>query len=177
MSDNTMSVGFINPDDFGIPVDPDVALPTVQDREYWVDDDDAMSGHWIYESELTDSYVDNNIDSIRIMLPDLWDHPDNYPLYVTYTNGLSYEVVLGQIDWGGGSRAERYRKSGGIIFPTDPDGTAILLDNTNTPNLVAIRAYIHEEWAKVQHPRLEIAELVCSFSQIISGVSGLDGIR
>ncbi len=167
-------VGLVNAADIGLPDVPGVELPTVEEHYYTLDDDDAGECRGIYQRELDESYVDNHIDSMRILLPDLWSNIDDQTLYLTYSNGLAYEVQLGHIDFHGGAMASRYHRSGGLIFPTDEHGSQYLLNATNTPNLVAIKEHVHEEWAKVQHQRLEIAEIVYSFAQVMSKYSSLD---
>jgi hypothetical protein len=157
----------VDADKLGLPDVPGLELPTVQDHYYTLDDNDAGECRGIYARELEASYVDNNIDSIRILLPDLWSNIDDQTLTLVYANGLTYEVVLGHIHSAGGQVAERYRKWGGIIFPSDGNGQ-LLLDATNTPRLVAIKRAVHDKWQEVQHQRLEIAEIVYSFSEIIS---------
>jgi hypothetical protein len=163
----------VDADKLGLPDVPGLELPTVPEHYYVLDDDDAGECRGIYESELETLYVDNNISWIRIMMPDLWDHPDNHPLTVSYENGLTYEVQLGTIDFSPGPAADRYWKSGGMIFPTD-NGGRILLDQTNTPRLVAIRELIHDEWREIQEQRLEIAEIVYNITQVMSKYSSLN---
>jgi hypothetical protein len=167
-------VGLVNADEIGLPDVPGVELPTVEEHYYTLDDDDAGECRGIYQSELDEAYVDNHIDSIRILLPDLWSNIDDQILYLTYEHGLAYEVQLGHIDFGGGAMAQRFRKSGGLIFPSDDYGTQYLLNATNTPNLVAIREHVHDEWRKVQQKRLQIAEIVYSFAQVMTKYSSLD---
>jgi hypothetical protein len=66
--------------------------------------------------------------------------------------------LLGSISFGAGQRAKQYAKAHGVIYPIDKFG-ALLFNKTNTPRLVAMRTWYHEEAKRVNDTRLEIAEM------------------
>jgi hypothetical protein len=61
----------------------------------------------------------------------------------------------------------RYGKTNGVIYPIDDAGT-LLLNPTNTPHLVDIRAWYYNEAKRVNDQRLQVAEIVLDFAEAIS---------
>ena len=64
---------------------------------------------------------------------------------------------------------DQFLKTGGIIYPIDKTGGA-LLDATNTPNLSFIRNQYWEMTRKQVQTNVLFAEMVASFASDISGL-------
>jgi hypothetical protein len=149
--------------DLGIPEAPGVDLPTVA---YILDDDDAGECRYTSKDEMRPLYVDNPV-SVAPVEADVWTlEIDNQYVAFTYASGTQHSILLGTIDMDPGPGAARYRKSGNIIFPTD-DGGTVLLNATTTPRLAGLRTYLHEETLKRSEERLQMAEIVYAFTQIM----------
>jgi hypothetical protein len=143
-------------------------LPTVDERTYVLVDDDAKECRVIAEDEFNASYVDNNIQTFQLQdLNWLTLDVDNQYVTITYSSGAQTAVLLGSIDYNAGRSAEQYGKTNGVIYPIDEAGT-FLFNNSNTPNLVAIRTWYYNEAKRVNDERLEIAEVVHAFADAIS---------
>jgi hypothetical protein len=149
---------------------PGLDLPTTEPRSYTLVDNDAKVCRAITEDELQPTFVDNNIDTFQLLDVNLLTlDVDNQYVTITYTNGESIALLLGSIDYGAPARTEEYGQSNGIIYPIDSAGN-LLLNATNTPNLAAIRTWYYNEAKRVNDQRLQIAEVVHAFAQIISAV-------
>ena len=149
----------------------ELELPEVEEHFYPLTDHDARECRNIGRDELAESYVDQNIVRIEPMQPDPWTLDpasiDKQDLGITYRNDASLGIRLGSIDISGGPVARSFIKSEGIIFPVD-EGGRLLMDATNTPILSAVRRDLHEQLAGRSEKRLEIAQLVAAFANIIS---------
>ena len=165
-------VSFIDAD--LLPSATGLELPAVETRTYALVDDDERVCRVISEAELEESYVDNNIDTFRLRGVN-WLTLEIEKEYVdiVYFGGAKASLLLGSISFGAGERAKHYAKKGGVIYPIDEFGV-LLLNATNTPRLRAIRTWYNKETLRVSAERLEIAEIVHSFSGAI-GVLGNAG--
>jgi hypothetical protein len=153
------------------PVPPDLELPTVESHTYVLLDDDEKVCRIISEDELEESYVDNNIDTFRLRAVNwLTLEVDKETVDIVYLNRAKASLLLGSIALTPGKRADQYAKKDGVIYPIDEFG-ALLFNATNTPRLVAMRTWYHKEAKRVNDQRIEIAEVVHKFSQMI-GVLG-----
>lgn len=159
----------------GIQTPEAVNLPTID--QVTLDDDDSGGCYYVNKTDIRDLYLDNPVHAGAVQV-DVWtlEGLDDQYLTFTYSNGAQYTIQVGQINMGAGAGATRYRKSGGIVYPTDDAGT-VLINSVTTPRLAAVRYYLQDEVRKISEERLEMAELVNSFAKIIAMTSGLDGIK
>ena len=155
--------------DAGVPIDPNVNLPTQNDVT--LDDDDAQVCRWATKDEIRQLYVDNAVTASPIQ-PDVWTlEIDNESLTLGYANGASWTTTLGAIDWNSGPAATRYKKTGGIVFPAD-DGGNVIINATTAPRLAHLRIWAHDQIRQRAGERLQMAELVNAFATIIGQYSG-----
>lgn len=146
----------------------DLVLPSVEENKYVLVDNDAKECRVIGEDEFNASYVDDNIESFQLEDVNwLTLDVDNQFVTLTYSGGAQTALLLGSIDYGGGSKAEQYGKTNGVIYPIDQSGT-LLLNSTNTPNLVNVRTWYYNQAKRINDQRLEIAEVVHAFASAIS---------
>jgi hypothetical protein len=160
----------------GVPPPPaGVELPSV-DGQITLDDDDAGVCRFATKDEIRDLYVDNPVTASPVQ-PDVWTlDVDNQSVTFTYANGTEYTVQVGQINWDPGPGASRYRKYGNIVYPTDEGGN-VLSNSVTMPRLAHVRVWLHDQVREIAAERLEMAELVHAFTEIIAKTSGLDGIH
>ncbi len=161
-----------------LPDNPDVDLPTASRHELPLLDDDASVCTTISTSGLSGwkshgyvlNYVDN-VDAITHFAPsDPWGFSgiENDPVTVRLASGATYTWHRNWVT-GGGPQATQYRKTGNIIFPADDAGN-LLLNETNTPNLVWIDDFILALTKRAAAERLMFAQLVYSFSVAVSAL-------
>jgi len=112
-------------------------------------------------------YVDNATTASPIQPDWLTLEFLNEPVTLGYSTGAQLTIKVGDISLDFSMPAEGYRKSGGIVYPTDASGSVILNAET-TPRLAGMRRYLHEEIAKRSEERVRIAEIVHSFTDIIN---------
>ncbi len=146
---------------------PGLDLPTVDPGSNALFDNDAKVCRIISDDELHAAYVDDNIDTFQLQNVNLLTlDVDNQFVTLTYANGAGIDMLLGWIDYAAPPRTTQYGQTAGIIYPIDANGNP-LLNATNTPNLVAIRKWYAAEARRVNDQRVEIAEVVHSFAEII----------
>jgi hypothetical protein len=163
-----MGVHLINVDSGLLDQVPGVKLPGVEPSTYVLVDNDAKECRVIQEDEFTASYIDRDIQTFQLQdINVLTLDVDNHNVTLTYGNGSQTSLMLGSISFSGGGMADQYAKSGGIIYPID-EGGMVLLDGTNTPNLVAIRTWYQNEAKRVNDQRLQVAEVVHAFADMIA---------
>src|SRR5216684_6561333 len=153
-----------------LPTPDNLVLPSVEEHKYSLVDDDAKVCRIITEDELNASYVDSNIrafqlQDVNILTLDV----DNQFVTLTYDHSVQTSLLLGSIDYGRGVKAEQYGMTNGIIYPIDSGGQ-LLLNLTNTPNLVAIRTWYYNEAKRLNDQRLQMAEIVHDFTEAIGGL-------
>jgi hypothetical protein len=152
-------------------VDPDLVaqghnLPA-ELNTYVLIDNDAKVCRVIKQDEFDASFVENNIQTFQLQDVNLLTlDVDNHNVTLSYASGAQAVLLLGSISLSGGGMAGQYGQSNGIIYPID-DGGAALLDATNTPHLVRIRTWYLNEAQRVNDQRIEIAEVVHDFADII----------
>jgi hypothetical protein len=95
--------------------------------DFVVDDDDLQECRYMSRAELYEVHVDNPVDA----------HLAGDVLTLTYSSGQQWQVGLADIALEDGAAAVRYRKTGGLAFPTD--GWSVLLNGTTVPRLAALR--------------------------------------
>jgi hypothetical protein len=139
--------------DAGVHVDPTVNLPTVEN--FYLDDDDAGLCRMVTRDELRPIYADNPVYVAPIQPDWLTLEIENEPVLFTYGNGASMTTTLGSIDYGYGAGAARYRKSGGIAYPTDEGGN-VVMNATTMPRLAQLHVWALEQ---MQQPRHRLAGL------------------
>jgi hypothetical protein len=153
-----------------IPMDEmeGVTLPSVSPREYVVVDHDDKVCRVVDETEFDATYVDRNIATFKLRGVNwLTLDVDENVVDIVYDDGRRASVLLGSIDLSAPVRTQQYGKSGSVINPIDESG-AMRLNATDTPNLAAMRRWYHREATRVNDERIEIAEVVHSFAQIIN---------
>lgn len=154
---------------------PGVDLPRVGPRENVLVDDDKKVCRVISDEELDRSYVDSGIDMFKLRQVDfLTLDCDKETVDIWYSGGRRAGMRLGSIALTSGKRATQYKKSKGVIYPTDDRGN-VLLDDTNTPNLAAIRRWYHKEAARVHAERVMWAEVVHHFASAIGALGSASG--
>lgn len=150
-----------------LPDVPNQTLPGVDEKKYVLVDNDASQCRVIGEDEFNASYVDKNIDTYQLADVNwLTLDVDNQFVILTYTGGAQTALLLSSIDLENGTKAEEYGKTNGIIYPIDASG-AFLFNATNTPDLVAVRTWYHDQAKQLNDQRLQIAEVVHAFADII----------
>jgi hypothetical protein len=158
-----------------LPSVPGINLPTVGPHQHVLLDDDQHVCRVIDDRELTASYADNNINTFKLRKVDfLTLDCDKETVDITYFNGTRAALLLGSISLDSGRKATQYQKSNGVIYPINDAGNR-LLNGTNTPRLVAMRTWYHNEARRVHAERVEIAEIVHSFTEILGNNSGVFG--
>jgi hypothetical protein len=151
-----------------MPAVDGVDLPTIEPRTYYLIDDDEKVCRVIDDAEFQAAYVDNHIDTFKLRNVDwLTLAVDREHVDIVYEDGRTASLLLGSIDYAPGPRAGEYTKIKGVIYPIDATGTS-LFNDTNTPNLVAMRTWYWEEAKRVNDERIRIAEVVHSFAQVIN---------
>lgn len=167
---------FVDMDDLrdsGNPhVRDDVDVPEIPEHAFVVDDDDAGECRWGTKDELRPMYIDN-VDLIEGVQHDVWtlQVDDSEEFRFRTRSGSEAVVRWGDIDVNTGQSAERFVKRNSVVWPSD-DYQTILLNATNTPRLAALKQWMNDELARRSEERLEIAELVNTFSGIIGMYSG-----
>jgi hypothetical protein len=157
-----------------LPVPDGMTLPSVEEHKYSLVDDDAKVCRIIGEDEFNASYVDYNIQTFQLDGVDwLTLDVDNHFVLLTYASGTQTSLLLGSIDFNAGVMAEQYGKTNGVIYPIDAGGT-LLFNQTNTPNLAAIRTWYFNEAKRLNDDRVKIANIVYSFAKDIGGGANFD---
>jgi hypothetical protein len=153
---------------WNLPDVPGVDVPVTDPPSYVLVDNDAQVCRVISSVDLDASYVDNNIDTFRLLDVNSLslDQIDSEYLSINYTNGATTALQLGSIDFGAPVRTDQYGQSGGIIYPIDSSGK-LALNATNTPHLAAMRTWYLNEAKRVNDEHLQIAEIVHKFAEII----------
>jgi hypothetical protein len=155
-----------------VKFDPDlvaqgVNLPEVDSRSYVLVDNDAGNCTRISDDDLAATFVDNHIASFQLLGIDwLTLDVDNQTLSITYESGATAQVPLGSIGDSMPGPSEVYGRSNGIIYPIDDNGN-VILNGSTTPNLLKIRAWYHDEAKRVNDQRIQIAEVVHAFADIL----------
>lgn len=145
-------------------------VPTVGPHEYVLVDGDERVCRVIGDRELDASYVDNNIETFKLDGVDwLTLDVDKEAIKIVYFNGSAASFPLGWVSLEAGRTADQYYKTKGVIYPIDNAG-ALLLNATNTPNLVRIRRWYHKEARRVNDQRIQIAEVVHAFAEAIGAL-------
>ncbi len=148
--------------------------PTVGPHEHVLLDDDEKMCRVIEDGELRESYVDDNINTYHLRdLNWLTLAVDKEIVDLVYFDGRRASTRLGSISLESGQPAKQYGKKKGVIYPIDDQGNRIF-DDTNTPNLTAIRRWYLSEAKRAIDRRVEIAEIVHVFAKTI-GASGSAG--
>jgi hypothetical protein len=164
---NMANVRLIKFDSDLLPDVPGLNLPTIENRTYVLVDDDARVCRVIDQDELDASYVDNHIATFKLRDVNwLTLDVDNQFVDITYTNGNTTSLLLGSISYSGGVRTDQYGQTGGVIYPIDAGGN-LQLNATNTPQLVAMRVWYYNEAKRVNDERIQIAEIVHAFADVI----------
>jgi hypothetical protein len=159
-----------------------MCLIRVHHPDYHADDgndgDDRLDDR--VEAEFKASYVDYNISTCHLQDSSPFEESlDNENLIVSYSNGTNTTIRFGLIDesGAGGSPAEQYAKTDGLIYPIDDAGN-LVMDATNTPTLAATRQWVLDRWKQAGADNLKMAELVNEFVKYgFAPVTGLDSIK
>lgn len=93
---------------------------------------------------------------------------------IAYVGGATTELPLGSISFGSGRWTNCHAKSGGMIYPIDESGI-LLLNATNTPRLVAMRHWYHEQAKLAIEQNLAMAELVYVFAGAVAHLGNAAG--
>lgn len=170
------TVRFINVENTRIFPDPDIKLPTIEPRQYMVNDHDAKECRIIHKDELLSTHVDNNILSIEPLQPNPWtlspDFLDKQELKITYSDGRTLSIRLGKISKERGRGTFTYLKTQGISFPIDDSGR-LLMNAANTPRLSNVRFTMHEVLRTRSNQRLEVVAIGAAFGMIIGKNGGI----
>jgi hypothetical protein len=152
-----------------------VDLPRVGPHENVLVDDDEKVCRVISDEELDRSYVDSGIDMFKLRQVDfLTLDCDKETVDIWYFGSRKTDMRLGSIALTPGKRATQYKKSKGVIHPIDDRGN-VLLNDTNTPNLAAIRRWYHKEAARVHAERVMWAEVIHHFASAIGTLGNASG--
>jgi hypothetical protein len=152
-------------------LDPTVQLPTASLEGYnptvGVDDEDRQRtiSTKLQQVRKSPEYVDNGLISVRPR-GDVWTL-QVFDLTFQYADGRMLTVPWSEIDQGSAPMARLYRRRGGVIYPLGADGKPTY-DAENTPQIAVGARMIHGMVAKASEDRLEIAELVYTFSGLIA---------
>jgi hypothetical protein len=175
----TVHGGFIDADELKKmhPELPDVNVPTVSDHQLPMNDEDAQQCVNVSVWGLSPTYLPykpeyvDNVVSFSFQPSDPWGFGgiENDPIHVTLASGHQASIPRNWII-NGGTAATGYRKSQGIVYPSDELGSTYLLNATNTPNLVALDNYILALTKRAAQERYEIAEIVAAFAENIASL-------
>jgi hypothetical protein len=138
----------------------------------WTDDQNYIDWDDAYVESM---YVDNNVVNFAIQ-PDVWTLDiDSQPITFFYSGG--HELRLPQLgtildSYDGPSRA--MVMGNGLIVATDRSGNP-MYNAFTTPRLWWLRWELHRQIRELAEQRLELAQVVHAFSQIIAQYSSLDG--
>lgn len=149
-----------------------VNLPSVEPNKYVLLDDDAQQCRTIGEDELYASYVDRSIATYQLDGIESWPqvpNPDKHNVILTYSNGNQISILIGTISLDRGGTPDQFFKTGGIIYPIDKSGGA-LLDATNTPNLSFIRNQYWDMARKQAETNVLFAKIVASFASAVAAL-------
>ncbi len=170
------TVRLVDVEHTGITLDTDIKLPTLKARQYILNDDDAKECRIIHKDELFSTHVDNNILSIEPLQPDPWtlspDFLDKQDLEITYSDGRTLSIRLGEISKERGHETFTYLKTQGISFPIDDSGR-LLMNAANTPRLSNVRFTMHEVLRTRSKERLELVAIGAAFGMIIGKNGGI----
>jgi hypothetical protein len=161
-----------------IPFDPALierlqTLSKEDPSQYVILDNDDNTCRVIEQAELFGSYVDGNIATYQLDGIETWPqvpNPDLHNVILDYQNGNKVTISVGSISLDPGPGPAHYLKSGGVIYPIDDSGAA-LLDATNTPNLSFIRNQYWDMARKQVETNLFYAEIVANFANDVSGLA------
>jgi hypothetical protein len=153
-----------------------VELPRVGPRENVLVDDDEKVCRVISDEEVDAWYVDNGINMFKLRAVDYLTLDCDKEIIDIWYAGMPRKagMRLGSISLESGKRATQYKKSKGVIYPIDDRGN-VLLNQTNTPNLVFIRAWYHKEAQRVHAERVQLAEVVHAFASAIGALGNARG--
>ena len=141
-------------------------LPTVQEHEYTVDDEDSQQCYFIGERELAPIYVDNAVE-VSPVQPDVWTlDTDNEYVTFTYNDGSTGGHAARRHQLSGGSNPDRLVKYNGVVYPME--GSNAAYNPHTTPRLAELREWVLDQTCEASEVRVEIAELVNAFAQQIS---------
>ena len=155
--------------DAGVPVSDEIDYPSVGGGLV-LDDDDAQVCRYATAGELEPMYVDNAV-GVSDVQADVWTlEIDDSEITFTLPNGRTWTTKVGELRGDRSGSAQRYRKSGDVVFPTDDNGY-LLLNQTTTPRLYGLYWWLREQVRERSQQRVEIAEVVYAFTSII----GLNG--
>jgi hypothetical protein len=154
--------------------DPNVNVPTVSDHQLPMNDEDAGQCVNVSVWGLSPSYLPykpeyvDNVARFSFQPSDPWGFAgiENDPIHVTLASGHQVSIPRNWI-LNGGTAAAGYRKTGGIVYPSDELGQTLLLNETNTPNLVALDNYILALTKRAAQERYEMALIVAEFTHAI----------
>ena len=156
-------------DDAGHPLPEGMELPTVQEHEYTVDDEDSQQCYFIGERELAPIYVDNAVE-VSPVQPDVWTlDTDNEYVTFTYNDGSTAVMRLGDIQLSGGDNPDRLVKYNGVVYPME--GSNAAYNPHTTPRLAELREWVLDQTRQASDVRVEMAELANAFAQQIKRLS------
>src|SRR5262245_53853370 len=142
------------------------------------------------DPDILDRYIDYNIKNVTSDYNQLLDARTT--MVVHYQNGKSLSFAIANVpvtyQWPkgvhlvrinrrpyGGSTASYFLRRGGFIYPVDADGN-VLLNTSDTPNLVKFRSSI-EEYMRRGKQLVQIAELVNTFASQIALLAGFASLH
>jgi hypothetical protein len=120
-------------------------------------------------------YVDNNLVNFAIQ-PDVWTlDVDSQPIALYYAGGQELHLpTLAAILDGYDGPARLVVMGNGLIVAADGSGNP-MYNAFTTPRLAWLKGDLHRRVAEAAAQRLELAELVNTFAQILVQYSSLEG--
>ena len=131
---------FATADHYKLPDVPGLTLPTVSDPNKQLvelSDEDNHNTQQIERGKVVNSpeYIDNALASVGVSKLDIWTLTFEELEYQFADKSMpSLRVSPDQIDLNAVGTADRYVKSGGLIFPLASNGS-VALDEDNTPRM------------------------------------------
>lgn len=136
----------------------------------WFNEQDFIDWEHSYVDSI---YVDNNIVSLSLQ-PDVWTlEIDNQPLNLWYADGHEFQILLGSILDSYDGPARLVQMSNGLVAGAD-HSMQPMFNAFTTPRLTWIRHELHRRVQELAAERLELAQIVHAFTEIISAYGSLE---
>lgn len=165
-------VGLIDASQLPHPVPEGVDLPTIQDPQVSIVDNDARECRQASRSDVVGSsffadnglvFVDPRGDPWTLSVEDL---------VFTHSSGGTIEIPWSDIQLAAEPRATSFEQTEGILYPLKDDLLTRAFDAENTPNIVQAARLVSEVIAELKAQRVQYAELTTVFAGAIAGLGG-----
>ena len=174
--ENKVDIYLADAKSLGIFNSKDLELPASSSLGFVLLDEDSQECRAIENDELELIFLENGIKDILPLHPNPWtlspEEIEKQALKIIYHDGRSIGVKISLIDLNPKMLTRRFVKTKGVAFPVDQEGK-ILLDSANTPFMADLKENIFKQLMQRAEDRLEVAQLVSIFSDILSNYSNV----